>query len=135
MRWRCSPRPTRTPSKIEQLEGELPDLRKVFRIDGSGPPALDELAEAGSRYRRRRTATPGWPAIKSADLATLVYTSGTTGRPKGCQLTHSNLLHEIRGAKACFPTLLDKGEKLLVFLPLAHVLARAHHHLRRSATR
>ena len=46
-------------------------------------------------------------------------------KPKGCQLTHSNLVYEIRGAKACFPTLLDKGERLLVFLPLAHVLARA----------
>ena len=64
-------------------------------------------------------------AIKSADVATLVYTSGTTGRPKGCQLTHSNLLYETRGAKACFPDELDKGQKLLVFLPLAHVLARA----------
>ncbi|PRC57301.1 long-chain fatty acid--CoA ligase, partial [Mycobacterium sp. ITM-2017-0098] len=57
--------------------------------------------------------------------ATLIYTSGTTGRPKGCQLTHSNLLYEIRGAKACFPDHLAKGGKLLVFLPLAHVLARA----------
>jgi long-chain acyl-CoA synthetase len=63
--------------------------------------------------------------IRSADPATLIYTSGTTGRPKGCQLTHSNLLYEIRGAKACFPDHLAKGEKLLIFLPLAHVLARA----------
>ena len=63
--------------------------------------------------------------LKSSDPATLIYTSGTTGRPKGCQLTHSNLLYEIRGAKDCFPTLLDKGERMLVFLPLAHVLARA----------
>ena len=63
--------------------------------------------------------------IKATDPATLIYTSGTTGRPKGCQLTHSNLVYEIRGAKASFPTLLDKGERLLVFLPLAHVLARA----------
>ena len=57
--------------------------------------------------------------------ATLIYTSGTTGRPKGCQLTHSNLLYETRGAKECLPTLLDEGQRLLVFLPLAHVLARA----------
>ena len=59
------------------------------------------------------------------DPATLIYTSGTTGRPKGCQLTHSNLVYETRGAKAVLPTLLRKGERLLVFLPLAHVLARA----------
>ena len=68
---------------------------------------------------------PGWPRSTATDPATLIYTSGTTGTPKGCQLTHSNLVYEIRGAKASFPTLLDKGERLLVFLPLAHVLARA----------
>ncbi|WP_139809307.1 AMP-binding protein, partial [Mycobacterium avium] len=48
-----------------------------------------------------------------------------TGRPKGCQLTHSNLLYETRGAKESLPTLLDEGQRLLIFLPLAHVLARS----------
>jgi long-chain acyl-CoA synthetase len=110
--------------KIEQLKGDLPELRKVLRIDGTGPAALEELAEAGAGIDAAEL-TARLSAIKSADVATLVYTSGTTGRPKGCQLTHSNLLYEMRGAKACFPALLNKGEKLLVFLPLAHVLARA----------
>ncbi|KWX69117.1 long-chain fatty acid--CoA ligase [Mycobacterium sp. NAZ190054] len=110
--------------RIEALRDKLPALRKVYVVDGAGTPALDELAEAGSAVDAaevdQRVA-----AIRSADPATLIYTSGTTGRPKGCQLTHSNLLYEIRGAKACFPDHLAKGEKLLVFLPLAHVLARA----------
>jgi long-chain acyl-CoA synthetase len=110
--------------KIEQLKDELPALRKILRIDGTGPAALDELAEAGQGTEPAELHAR-LSAIKSADVATLVYTSGTTGQPKGCQLTHSNLLHEMRGAKASFPALLDKGEKLLVFLPLAHVLARA----------
>ena len=109
---------------IEGLRAELPDLRSVLRIDGSDGGALDRLAAAGvgtdAAELDRRLA-----GIRSSDPATLIYTSGTTGRPKGCQLTHSNLLHEIRGAKACFPDQLAKGEKLLVFLPLAHVLARA----------
>jgi long-chain acyl-CoA synthetase len=109
---------------IETLRSELPDLRTVLRIDGSGTPALDELAEAGASTDAS-LVDARCSAIESADVATLVYTSGTTGRPKGCQLTHSNLLHETRGAKECFPVLLAKGEKLLVFLPLAHVLARA----------
>ncbi len=110
--------------KIEQLKAELPDLRHLYRIDGTGPAALDELARIGNGTAPE-SVRERLEAIKSADVATLVYTSGTTGKPKGCQLTHSNLLHEMRGAKACFPALLDKGEKLLVFLPLAHVLARA----------
>lgn len=110
--------------KIEELQGELPELRLVLRIDGTGPSALDQLAAKGDGTDRAEVQAR-LEAVKSADVATLVYTSGTTGQPKGCQLTHSNLLHEMRGAKACFPALLTKGEKLLVFLPLAHVLARA----------
>ena len=110
--------------RIEQQRDTLPGLRKVYRIDGSGTPALAELAEAG-RDVDATAVDERVAGIKSADAATLIYTSGTTGRPKGCQLTHSNLLYEIRGAKACFPDHLAKGEKLLVFLPLAHVLARA----------
>jgi long-chain acyl-CoA synthetase len=109
---------------IEQLKGELPELRKVLRIDGSTQAALDELAETGAGTDAG-VLDARLSAIKSTDAATLIYTSGTTGRPKGCQLTHSNLLYEMRGAKACFPDQLSKGEKLLVFLPLAHVLARA----------
>ncbi|OBI77365.1 long-chain fatty acid--CoA ligase [Mycobacterium sp. E740] len=110
--------------KIEHLENELPALREVLRIAGSGTPALDELAEAGKSVDAKEL-DGRLAALKATDPATLIYTSGTTGKPKGCQLTHSNLVYEIRGAQDCFPTLLDKGEKMLVFLPLAHVLARA----------
>ncbi len=109
---------------VEQLRGQLPELRKVLRIDGTGTPALETMAAAGESTDvaelDKRLA-----GIRSADAATLIYTSGTTGQPKGCQLTHSNLLYEINGAKACFPSELAKGERMLVFLPLAHVLARA----------
>jgi long-chain acyl-CoA synthetase len=110
--------------KIEQFKDEVPGLRKVLRIDGAGRPALDALAEAG-RSVESTQLDDRLAGVKSTDPATLIYTSGTTGRPKGCQLTHSNLLYEIRGAKDCFPTHLAKGERMLVFLPLAHVLARA----------
>jgi long-chain acyl-CoA synthetase len=110
--------------KIEHLEHELPELRKVLRIEGSGAPALDALADAAKSVDSSQL-DDRLAGIKAADPATLIYTSGTTGRPKGCQLTHSNLVYEIRGARDCFPTLLDKGERMLVFLPLAHVLARA----------
>jgi long-chain acyl-CoA synthetase len=109
---------------IEKLADELPALRTVLGIEWSGPSALDVLSGAGLSIDAgeldRRVAE-----LRSTDPATLIYTSGTTGRPKGCQLTHSNLIYETRGAATCFPTLLQKAERLLVFLPLAHVLARA----------
>jgi long-chain acyl-CoA synthetase len=103
---------------VSELHHGLPALRKTLHID-----ALDELAEAAAgadpTELNRRLAE-----LRSTDPATLIYTSGTTGRPKGVQLTHFNLLSEIRGATTCFPTLLRQNERLLVFLPLAHVLAR-----------
>ena len=110
--------------RIEQLGEQLPTLRKVLRIDGTAPTAFEELAAAGADVDAAQLETR-LGAIRSADPATLSYTSGTTGKPKGCQLTHSNLLHELRGARECFPDQLTTGEKRLVFLPLAHVLARA----------
>ena len=109
---------------VKELSDELPALRKVLRIESSGPTALDELSEAGKSVDASELDAR-LAGLRSDDPATLIYTSGTTGRPKGCQLTHSNLVCEIRGASSCFPTLLRKGGRLLVFLPLAHVLARA----------
>ena len=109
---------------VTELTGELPALRRVLHIDGSGPKALDQLVQEGASADKAEL-TARLEGLRSTDAATLIYTSGTTGRPKGCQLTHANLLNEIRGTQECLPTLLRKGERLLVFLPLAHVLARA----------
>ena len=104
---------------VEQIRDKVPNLRTVWRVD-----ALDTLAEAGAGVDPAELDAR-IAATRSSDPATLIYTSGTTGLPKGCQLTHANLLSEMHGAKACFPTQLAKGERMLVFLPLAHVLARA----------
>ena len=109
---------------VTELTAELPALRRVLHIDGSGPKALDQLVEVGESVEPAEL-TARLEALRADDPATLIYTSGTTGRPKGCQLTHSNLLYETRGAKESLPTLLDEGQRLLIFLPLAHVLARS----------
>ncbi len=104
---------------VSELHDELPALRKTLAVE-----ALDELAEAAAGADAAELGRR-LDGLRSSDPATLIYTSGTTGRPKGVQLTHANLLHETRGAATCFPTLLRQHERLLVFLPLAHVLSRA----------
>lgn len=109
---------------MTELSAELPALRRILHIDGSGPKAFDQLVEASASVDAAEL-TARLEALGADDPATLIYTSGTTGRPKGCQLTHSNLLYETRGSKESLPTLLAQGERLLVFLPLAHVLARS----------
>ncbi|HEY0807041.1 MAG TPA: long-chain fatty acid--CoA ligase [Pseudonocardiaceae bacterium] len=108
---------------VDRLVDRLAEVRHVWQIDGD-PGVVDELTALGSDvtdqqvHDRRR-------AVSADQVATIVYTSGTTGRPKGCVLTHRNLLAEIQANVAAFPEILTPGSSLLVFLPLAHVLARA----------
>ncbi len=108
---------------LESVKGRLETLEHTWQIEAA-KPAVDDLTAQGAGlsdddlHERRRT-------VKAGDLATIVYTSGTTGRPKGVELTHRNLLAEIRADIAAFPQLMEQGNSLLVFLPLAHVLARA----------
>ena len=68
--------------------------------------AVDGLGEAGadiSDDELGRVARPGHPD----DIATIIYTPGTTGRPKGCQLTHRNLRFESDNVVGSMPDLFD----------------------------
>ena len=58
------------------------------------------------------------------DIATIVYTSGTTGRPKGCALTHGHFLNLSVNTKMVEPEIANPRNSSILFLPLAHVLAR-----------
>ncbi|SER37568.1 AMP-dependent synthetase/ligase [Actinokineospora terrae] len=101
---------------VEGVVDRLPEVDWIWQLDGS---AVDELTGLGAGLADDAVRAP-----LAADVATLVYTSGTTGRPKGVVLTHRNLLAQARADLAAFPTLLRPGNSMLVFLPLAHVFAR-----------
>ncbi|MEW2218566.1 AMP-binding protein [Streptomyces sp. NPDC006990] len=102
---------------------------RLWRIDpaGDGRPALEQLAELGREIpdeeltRRRATLGPG-------TVATLCYTSGTTGRPKGCMLSHGNLHAEAANTvellHPIFKEVTGQTAATLLFLPLAHILGR-----------
>jgi long-chain acyl-CoA synthetase len=105
---------------VESVRDQAPDLTSVYVIDDG---ALDRLVEAGkdvpdSELAARRAT------LKADSLATLIYTSGTTGRPKGCELTHSNFLFEIGNGMTLLGRFMNVQGSLLLFIPLAHVLAR-----------
>src|SRR5690606_34570522 len=63
--------------------------------------------------------------VGASSPATLIYTSGTTGRPKGVMLTHANLWAESAADQQALKEYVTEGKKTLMFLPLAHVFARA----------
>ncbi|MFB7717955.1 AMP-dependent synthetase/ligase [Nocardia sp. NPDC056100] len=102
-------------------EISTPDLGETLRVDSG---AIDTLIERGksvpdSAIAERRAQ------VRAESPATLIYTSGTTGRPKGVVLTQSNLLAESISGKIALRHLLAEGKTTLMFLPLAHVFARA----------
>ncbi|HEX3786777.1 MAG TPA: long-chain fatty acid--CoA ligase [Pseudonocardiaceae bacterium] len=115
-------------SVVDGVVDRLSEVRHIWQLAGpagrDAPGVSDELAAVGASVSDREL----WQrrhAPRADDTATIVYTSGTTGRPKGCELTHRNLLAEARGNVNAFPELMQPGNSLLLFLPLAHVLARA----------
>ncbi|EOA63304.1 acyl-CoA synthetase [Corynebacterium glutamicum MT] len=106
------------------IKGSPSKLRRILEINSS---ALETLKFEG----RELSDELVWERIhatKAADLASLVYTSGTTGRPKGCELSHYHWLAEVRALITNdIGAIAMPGSRLLTFLPLAHVLARAVH--------
>ena len=68
-------------------------------------------------------------SLGSEDLAAILYSSGTTGEPKGCELTHGNLCANVRQTVQQVPELFGDGARTLAFLPLAHALGRIQVHV------
>lgn len=104
------------------LQDSPSQLRRILEINSA---AIDTLKFEG-RAVPLADVEERIDATATDDLASLVYTSGTTGRPKGCRLTHRNWLAEIR-AILTHPIggIAVPGTRVLTFLPLAHVLSRA----------
>jgi long-chain acyl-CoA synthetase len=110
-------------AKIEQVRDRCPALEHVvlFEDDGSKLLTLDRLRRLGSEVPPD-AVQQRLQLMQPDDLATLVYTSGTTGPPKGCMLSHRNLLATSRLYVEQLG--FDDSHSLYQFLPLAHVLAR-----------
>ena len=117
-------------AKVEAARESCPNLKVFVVMDESTAKGdvlsfdavLKEGETAGAAleetYEQRRDS------VKPTDLMSLVYTSGTTGNPKGAMLTHGNFAAAIDGIQKALPSVVPGEETFLSFLPLCHVFER-----------
>lgn len=107
--------------RLDSVKDHCPALKQILMIEGNALGALEGLGVTVSDEElNERVAT-----VRTDDLATIVYTSGSSGNPKGAELIHKNFVSiTIAASQALHEVVLDDHPRLLLFLPLAHCFAR-----------
>jgi long-chain acyl-CoA synthetase len=112
--------------KLLEIRSEISDVRRVVLFSGVNPQNdwvlsfeefIDQGGDVPDRAFTERTA-----AVAAGDVAAIVYTSGTTGVPKGAMLTHDNMTFTAQSVEKS--VVWYPGDEVFLFLPLAHVFAR-----------
>lgn len=109
--------------KLLEIRHALPGLKKIIQFSGykpSDPQVVD--FEDVLALGRQHHAPPPAARMQPHDLASIVYTSGTTGTPKGAMISHAGILFVAASASSVFRT--SERDETLLFLPLAHIFAR-----------
>ncbi len=117
--------------KIEEIRSNVPTLKHVITFDpgieAPGVLSLHELAAIGAGIESKHPNLVGDAcAIDPNDVATFVYTSGTTGDPKGVMLTHRNIASNVAAALQILP--IGPDDSCLSLLPLSHTFERMAGH-------
>jgi len=120
-------------AKILALRESLPDLSVLITLGEAsaedGFQTLAAVVDTGAKASFEESYEARRDSVRHDDLMSLVYTSGTTGSPKGAMLTHGNMAAAIDGANDKFPQFTPPNDVFLSFLPLSHVFERVTYNL------
>lgn len=109
-------------NKIEEIRDEIPSLKMIYTFVKRGDyPIWDDLINLGKENQNIEELERRKAAVKSGDCATILYTSGTTGTPKGVMLSHANILGQIENLRQ---TPSPTSTRALSFLPICHAYER-----------
>lgn len=120
-------------AKIDEIRDHIPSVATIIVMDTTGIEARIDATTGTYSFadvEQRGTAldTSVWRAASAAvttdTIATIIYTSGTTGAPKGCMLSHANMWQSVENVATANPTVIRNDDRIVLFLPLAHILAR-----------
>jgi long-chain acyl-CoA synthetase len=106
--------------RLAEIADRMGGVQRVICVNGaeaSGPRVVS-LAQ----WSEREVCSDPQADVGGNALATIVYTSGTTGRPKGVMLSHQNILQDVNAALAVYD--VYREDVFLSFLPLSHMLER-----------
>ena len=102
--------------QVEACRDQLPKLKRIIVIDGEGEDGL-------AAWRTDQAETPPDRPPEPADTAVQMYTSGTTGHPKGVELTHAAMIQAARDGLELWPAMFRPDAAVLATMPLFHIAA------------
>ncbi len=109
-------------NKIEDIRNDIPSLQMIYTFVKRGDyPIWDDLLQLGRENQDAEELERRKASVKGTDCATILYTSGTTGTPKGVMLSHYNILSQIENLRQ---TPSPTSTRALSFLPICHAYER-----------